>query len=192
MRDDGTGKVVTTLRVVVAALGISMLLVGCGSDEGPQTNSSPPVPATTASATASPVAASELEGSWQTDSVSQRDAEATLRQQGLAKWIERFRPLSPFASDTALILVIDEGGWDLYGKPEGEPRYKLDFDAEYSVEGDEVIVAHADGTRTLGWSVDGGTLTLDSLKTTLGSYRGVPDEVFQVALYMSAEFAKAT
>lgn len=38
--------------------------------------------------------------------------------------------------------------------------------------------------------MDGDTLTLDSIETTLGSTGGIPDEVFQVALYMTAEFMK--
>ena len=126
-------------------------------------------------------------GSGTSSSIPPRRA---LREQGLTKWIEEFRPVSPFASDTVLTLVIDDGGWDLYGQPEGRARSEIDYDAEYSVEGNEITVAHADGSRTLRWAVDGDTLTLNSIETTLGTYRGIPDEVFQVALDMSAEFTK--
>lgn len=111
-----------------------------------------------------------------------------MRQHGLTKGIDEFRPLSPFTGDTVLTLVIEDGGWDLYGQPEGGPRSEIDFDAEYSMESDEITVAHADGTRTLRWAMDGDALTLNSIKTTLGPYRGIPNEVFQVALYMSAEY----
>jgi hypothetical protein len=58
------------------------------------------------------------------------------------------------------------------------------------VDGDLITVIHGDGTRTLLWAVDGDTLALDSIETTLGSTGGIPDEVFQVALYTTAEFTK--
>ena len=163
------------------ALGVSVLLAGCGSDEGTLSTTvvtgaaNVSIPPTTSPAEA----VSELEGSWQTNPVSQRDAEAALRQQGLGKWIERFRPLSPLVGDMVLTLVIDNGGWDLYGQPEGGPRSEIDYDAEYSMDDDLITVIHGDGTRTLRWAVDGDTLTLDSIATTLGSTGGIPDEVFQ-------------
>ena len=98
---------------MVAAAGVSMLLVGCGgSDEGTETTSSTE-PSTTASAEPSE-SVSELEGIWQTSVVSEGDAVAALRRHGLAEWIKEFRPLTPFADDTVLILDIHEGEWDLY------------------------------------------------------------------------------
>jgi hypothetical protein len=178
----------SNLRLTLAAVGISMLLTACGSGPDTATDSSPREPSTTV--TGSPSAEAELEGSWLTSPVSQSDAEATLRQHGLGKWIERFRVLLPFASGAVLILQLHEGEWDLYGKSEGEPRSEIDYNAEYSVEGDKVVVAHADGARTLRWSVDGDTLTLESLKTTLAPYKGIPDEVFQVALHMTEDFER--
>jgi hypothetical protein len=59
-----------------------------------------------------------------------------------------------------------------------------------SVDGDLITVIHGDGTRTLRWAVDGDTLTLDSITTTLGPTGAIPDEVCQVALYMTAVFMK--
>jgi hypothetical protein len=38
--------------------------------------------------------------------------------------------------------------------------------------------------------VDGDTLTLTWLETTYGDYKGIPEEVFQTAFYMSGEFEK--
>ena len=190
VRAHGAERMVDTPRKAIVAMGLSVLLAGCGSDEvTPTASTQDPQPP--ASATPSlPETVSELEGTWQTDPVSQRDAEATLRQHGLGKWIEQFRPLSPVASDTVLTLVIEDGGWDLYGQPEGGPRSEIDYDAEYSLDGNQITVIHGDGTRTLRWAVDGDTLTLDSLNTTLGPTGAIPDEVFQVALYMTAEFMK--
>jgi len=191
VRAHGDDRRVGTPRTAIVALGVWVLLAGCGSDEGTLSTASPQEPQPSAFATPSPPEAlSELEGSWQTDPVSQRDAEATLRQHGLGKWIEEFRLLSPLAGDMVLTLVIDNGKWDLYGQPEGGPRSEIDYDAEYSVDGDLITVIHGDGTRTLRWAVDGDTLTLDSIKTTLGPTGAIPDEVFQVALYMTAEFMK--
>lgn len=166
-----------------------MLLAGCGSDEGTPTTSSPE-PSTTASAAPSNEAASRLEGTWRTNPVSPRDAEATLSRYGLAEWIERFRPLTPFAESTTLILDIKEGEWDLYGKPSGGPREEIDYDAEYVVRGNEVDKIHATGVTTYRWSVDGDTLTLEWLKSTEPPYEGVPDEVFSHALYMTSDFKR--
>jgi hypothetical protein len=191
VRAHGDDWSVGSPRTAIVALGVWALLAGCGSDEGTLSNASPQVPQPSASETTSPPqAVSELEGSWQTDPVSQRDAEVTLRQQGLGKWIEQFRPLSPIVGDIVLTLVIDNGNWDLYGQPEGGSRSEIDYDAEYSVDGDLITVIHGDGTRTLRWVVNGDTLTLDSIKTTLGPTGGIPDEVFQVALYKTAEFMR--
>ena len=65
----------------------------------------------------SPRGGTRARGQLADRSLSQRDAEATLRQHGLGKWIEQFRPLSLFTSDTVLTLVIEDGGRDLYGQP---------------------------------------------------------------------------
>jgi hypothetical protein len=180
----GAGRRVGGPRTAIVAVGISVLLAGCGSDKAstePRASVDPSLPESV----------SVLEGTWQTDPVSPRNAEATLRQQGLAEWIEAFRPLSPLAGDTVLTLVIDDGNWDLYGsQTETGPRSEIDYDAEYSVDGDLITVIHGDGTRTLRWTVDGNKLTLNSIETTLAPTEGIPDEVFQVALYTSADFTR--
>lgn len=181
--------------MTAAVVGLSMLLASCGSDEGTPTTSSSAESSTTASAAPpsaapSPEPVSPLEGTWRTPPISPRDAEAPLRQSGLAKWIKRFRPLTPFAADTVLILEIEEPTWNLYGKPKGEPRQEIDYDANYALHGNKVEVIHATGSTTFRWFVDGDTLTLEWLKSTQAPYKGIPDEVFQRALYMTEEFTK--
>lgn len=187
MRGDGAGRVVHTRRVTVAAVGISVLLAGCGSDEETPTTSSPSTASVTGSATPSSEAVSPLEGTWRTGPISPRDAETTLRQFGLAQWIEPFRPVAPFGADTVLILEIGEE-WDLYGMAKGQPREEIDYDADYRVHGDKVDVIHSAGFNTFRWSVNGDTLTLEWLNTTIPSSGGIPEEVFQRALYMTEEF----
>lgn len=91
----------------------------------------------------------------------------------------------------ALVLVIGRE-WDLYGKPQGGPREPIDYDADYVVRGGTVDKVHATGFTTLRWSVTGGVLTLRWLKTTEPPVMGIPDEVFQRALYMTRKFSKAT
>ena len=51
-------------------------------------------------------------------------------------------------------------------------------------------MTHADGSRTLQWSVDDDTLRLELLTTDIPPYGGVPDEVFQRALYMTRDFTR--
>ncbi len=66
----------------------------------------------------------------------------------------------------------------------------LDYNAEYQVKGDTVVVIHGDGFRTLGWSISGDSLKLASLKGNLSDSGGIPDEVHQVATYTTAEFQR--
>jgi hypothetical protein len=147
-------------------------------------------PSATLSATPPPEPVSPLEGTWQTDPLSRSDAEATLRRFGLARWIERFRRVPLLGPRTWLILDIRDGGWNLYGSSGDGPREKIDFDAGYMVDGNEVDKIHAAGVTTFRWSVNGDTLTLEWLETTEPSFRGIPGEVFQRALYMAAEFER--
>jgi len=179
-------------RMAVAAMSIAALLAGCGSDDVAETTPPPPSAPASSAPSSSPSAeqASALEGTWRTSFVSPRDVEATLRKYGLTKYIERFRPLTPIAAPTALVLEIKEGQWNLSGTSKGEPRFQIDFDAEYVVDGNKVDKIHATGVTTFGWSVDGDTLTLKWLETTEPPYKGIPDEVFQRALYMTADFEK--
>jgi hypothetical protein len=60
------------------------------------------------------------------------------------------------------------------------------------VEGDEVVVNHSDGSNTFRWSVNGDVLMLTWLETTFASDTGVPEEAFQRALYMTAEFRRTS
>ena len=90
----------------------------------------------------------------------------------------------------SLILVITPREWDLYGKPKGKPRVEIDYDAEYVVKRGTVDKIHSTGFTTLGWSVKGRKLMLRWLKTTEPPYRGIPDKVFQYALYMTRNFSR--
>jgi hypothetical protein len=165
--------------MIATAAVISLLLGACGSDDE-EANTAP---------TASANAGSDLQGSWVTDSVSPDDVEAALREHGLGKWIRQFRPLSPIQEPTTLLLELRNGEWDLYGKSSGQPRVEIDFDAEFETKGDSVEKVHSTGTTTYSWSISGDTLTLDWQKTTEPPVEGIPDEVFQRALY-SEEFER--
>ena len=135
-------------------------------------------------------ATTPLVGTWRTDTISQADAEVTLRRYGLSKWVARFRRETPFMEPMSLILVITPTEWDLYGKQKGKPRAEIDYDAKYAVQRGTVDKIHSSGFTTLGWSVNGRKLTLRWLKTTEPPYMRIPDKVFQYALYMTRKFTR--
>ena len=185
------GRMMTTRNWQwVAALGMLLLLAGCGSGGGTQAASTSAAPSTNPTVSPSPESASPLEGTWRAGPISQVFAEATLREHGLEEWIDEFQPVTPIAADTVLTLDIRDGEWDLYGQSSGHPRAEIDYDADYAVDGNEVIVTHADGSRTFQWSVDDDTLTLVLLTTDIPPTGNVPDEVFQRALYMTSDFTR--
>jgi hypothetical protein len=152
------------------------------------------VMASVLAAGASPAAFSEtkspLVGTWRTNVISQADAEVTLRRHGLSKWIAPFRHQTPFAEPMSLILVITPKSWDLYGKPTGKPRVEIDYDARYVVKGSTVDKIHSSGFTTLRWSVKGSKLTFRWVKTTEPAFMGIPDKVFQYALYQTRNFSR--
>jgi hypothetical protein len=147
----------------------------------------------TASSASSSETKSPLLGTWRTGLITQAAAEATLRTHGLSSWIPRFRRETPFTEPMALTLVVTRSEWDLYGKPKNKPRIEIDYDARYVVKGNTVEKIHSTGSTHLRWSLRGSgrTLALRWLRTTEPPYRGIPDKVFQHALYMTKSFSRA-
>jgi hypothetical protein len=141
-------------------------------------------------APASSTATVSLAGTWRSSMITGADANATLRRHRLGKWITRFGEQGLFAEPIALILVLRPGDWDLYGKPNGKPRFAIDYDAEWHVNGRTVDKIHATGVTTFRWSVSGGVLRLRWLRTTEPPAAGIPDEVYQRALYMTRGFTR--
>jgi hypothetical protein len=181
-------------HMTVAIMGIAALLVGCGADGAAEPTPSPPSPSVNASASSpSGDEASALEGTWETGTVAERDIEKTLREAGLEKWIEPLRALpasAPPTDSNVFALEIHAGAWNLYWEPDGGAGEPIDFDSRYKVDGNTVVVSHEGDSNTYRWSVDGDTLRLTWVDTTYGSYKGIPEEVFQRAFYMSGEFKK--
>ena len=133
---------------------------------------------------------SPLEGTWQAGPITLEETEATLRRHGLGRWVDDYRENAPFSGETVLTLTIESGAWDLYGASgDGEPE-PIDYDAEYEIDGDTVVFHHADGSNTYRWEVEDDTLRLHFVRSTLPGYEGIPDEVFQRALYMTATFER--
>jgi hypothetical protein len=112
----------------------------------------------------------------------------TLRDQGLGEWVDELEKNAPISDAPTTLILNVKDDWDLNGQVEGGEPEPIDYDAEYEVKGDTVVVTHDDGSRTLGWSISGDVLGLTSLKDTIPPSEGIPDEVFQTALYMTAEF----
>lgn len=178
----------TAGRLLAVMTGLLIPLVGCGSDDDSEASSTTEHSSTTeqSSTTATP-----LDGTYRTGPIAPADAEATVREHGLEEWMDEFRPRNPIeAPSTELILDIGDGEWDLYGETDGGPRVEIDYDAEYAVEGDQVVFTHSDGANTYRWSLDGDTLTLEFINSTLPPYEGIPEEVFQSALYETSTFTR--
>lgn len=163
-----------------------LFAVACGSD-GDSDGGAAATTSPAASADAAP--SSVLEGTWRTAAVSPTDAEATLDGSGLSEFIDEFRAHAPFEGETVLVLEIGEE-WDLYGESDNGERVEIDFDASYAVEGDEVVVTHSAGSNTFRWEVVDDTLTLEHLRSTMPDFEGIPEAVFQRALYMTADFTR--
>jgi hypothetical protein len=165
----------------------SVLLVACGDEKTATTTVASTLPETTSVATSVAPTTSPLEGTWRTQVVSPTDAEQTLEQGGLSEWVDEFRARAPFAGETVLVLEIGDE-WDLYGESADGVRAEIDFDASYEIDGDTVVVSHSAGSNTFRWSVENDTLRLEHLETSMPTFEGVPEEVFQRALYMTSEF----
>ena len=187
----------TKRMLVVLVAATSMVFVGCGSDDPTTATAPSDEPASTAAASETPEAsetseapaASPLEGTWRTRPLSLRDAVATLRREGPAKWVEEFRAIPPFTRVEALDLSIEDGQWNLYGEADGQ-RQPIDYDAEYEIDGDTVVFHHSDGSNTYEWTINGDTLSLEFVRSTLPGFEGIPEEVFQRALYMTETFTR--
>ena len=158
-------------------------------------------------------------GVWRTDPITVDDMKRTLRAHGLAKWVGRFAKHAPIGnSPTALVLEIDTRDgfpgypfdWHLYAEPEAGSRkrmidYRMQTDhwggqdlpdvprgpgLRYEQDGDQLVASYEGDSNTYRSAVDGKYLTLTWLKTTYPPHMGIPEEVFQRALYMTAKFKR--
>ena len=143
----------------------------------------------TAATVESPTAPA-LEGVWQAGPVSLEETQATVRRSGLGRWVDEYAANAPFRRDTVLTLTIENGAWDLYGAAAGGQPKPIDYDAEYEIDGDTVVFHHSNGSNTYQWSIVDNQLSLEFVRSTLPGYRGIPDEVFQRALYMTEDFTR--
>ena len=151
------------------------------------TSSAPTSPAETSE----PAGTSDLEGAWQTEPISLKDMVATLRRHGLGRHVEGYqRLMAPYIDRAVLTLTIENGEWDLYAKSGDESPEPIDYNAEYEITGDTVVFHHSEGSNFHRWQVDGDTLTFEFVRSTLPGVEGIPEEAFQRALYMTAEFSR--
>ena len=103
--------------------------------------------------------------------------------------------------------------WHLYAEPEAGSRktmidYRMqtdrlgaggeDFPADiprgpglrYEQDGDQLVASYDGDSNTYRWSIDGKYLRLKWQKTTYPPHMGIPEEVFQTALYTTAKFKR--
>lgn len=174
-------------RTAVVLVGFAIVLGGCGSSND-ESETTPPV-ADSATTTSAGEKAGALQGTWRTDPINVAEMAKTLREAGLEQSIRDFRRNAPVSDGpTELILEIGDGTWDLYGQSEAGAREEIDYDAQYEVEGDTVVVSHEGDSNTYRWSVKDDILGLSWIRTTYAPHKGIPEEVFQRALYMTADF----
>lgn len=149
-------------------------------------------------------------GVWRTDPITVDDMKRTLRAHGLAKWVGRFAKHAPIGkSPTALVLEIDTRNgfpsypfdWRLFAEPEGgSHEMMIDYRMQdqsaggqglrYEQDGDQVVVSYEGHSNAYRWSVDGKYLKLTWQNSTYPPHIGIPEEVFQRALYMTARFKR--
>jgi mycoredoxin len=198
VRDAGTRHPRTRSAAAAAAAAavISTVLAGCGSNESASTTAAPDQPSNTTETSPAPTvltaaqADSPLEGTWEAGPITLKDTEATLRRHGLGRWVKDYRMNAPFTGDTVLILTIEKGAWDLYGASDGGQPEPIDYNADYEIDGDTVTFHHSEGSNTYRWEVGDDDLRLHFVRSTLPGYEGIPEEVFQRALYMTATFSR--
>jgi hypothetical protein len=176
------------VRITLFVTAVAIAFAGCGSDDD---ESETTAPAGESATTTAAEDASPLEGTWRTEPVTVAEMADTLRETGLGEFIDDFEKNAPISdAPTTLILEI-KGDWDLTGQTEEGKTTDIDYDAEYKVDGDDVEVIHSEGSNSFRWSVNGDVLNLTWLETTFG--KGVPpEEAFQRALYMTADFHRAS
>ncbi len=181
-------------RSAAAVVTTGMLLAGCSTAPADQASttatSEAPADRASTSATSEAPAAPALEGLWQAGPIALKETQAALRRHGLGRWVDEYRANAPFRRDTVLTLTIENGAWDLYGASGGGQPEPIDYDAEYEIDGDTVVFHHSNGSNTYRWSIVDDTLSLEFVRSTLPAYRGIPDEVFQRALYMTEVFTR--
>lgn len=178
--------------ISVALLAVTCAaLAACGSS-GSTRSASPPSasssPAATGNGSHAGQNGSPLEGTWRTGNVTVADMTAVLSRAGLQKWIQPFRAGAGAGHSNAFLLTIANGVWHEGWSTDGGPFVDLD-DGAYRIAGDTVTHQSSGPSVTYRWSIQGGTLRLTLLRDT-GTYRGIPDAVFQRAFYTAAPFQR--
>jgi hypothetical protein len=197
VHDGGPARVAAVRRCCTAVAfttAVSAMIVGCGPDDTPAASPPDDLASTSAPsespATSQAPAESTLEGSWEAGPLSVDETEETLRRSGLGQYVEDYRKNAPFSGETVLTLSIENGAWDLHGQSAGGQPVPIDYDAEYEIEGNTVVFHHSDGSNTYRWEVHQDTMRLHFVQSTLPGYQGIPEEVFQRALYMTEPFTR--
>jgi hypothetical protein len=181
-----------SLVLIGALAALAFGPAACGGDDDGEPAATAPSEKPKSATESSPEEAAELAGTWRTSPITIDEMTRTLREQGLGQWVARFERNAPVSDrPTVLVLEIRDGDWDLYGQQRGGPREEIDYDAQAEVDGDTVVVSHEGDSNTYRWVVEGESLKLTWLDTTYGPNKGIPEQVFQRALYMTADFRRA-
>ena len=178
-------------------IGVALLAVTCavlaacgssGSTRSASPSSASSAPANGNANTPTPNG-SPLEGTWRTGNVTVADMTAALSRAGLQKWIQPFRAQAGLAHSNVFLLTLANGVWHEGWSQDGGPFIDND-DGTYQIAGDTVTNHPQGPSPTYRWSIQGGTLRLTLLRDTGTGPGGVPDEVYQRALYTAAPFQR--
>lgn len=178
-------------------IGVALLAVTCavlaacgssGSTRSASPSSASSAPANRNANTPTPNG-SPLEGTWRTGNVTAADMTAALSRAGLQKWIQPFRAQAGLAHSNVFLLTLANGVWHEGWSQDGGPFIDND-DGTYQIAGDTVTNHPQGPSPTYRWSIQGGTLRLTLLRDTGTGPGGVPDEVYQRALYTAAPFQR--
>ena len=178
-------------RTAVVVVGFAIVLGGCGSSND-ESETTPPAADSTPTTSAGEEKAGALQGTWRTDPITVADMAKTLREAKLAESIRSFKRNAPISdAPTRLTWRSVRAGGTSMAQPGPGAREEIDYDAQYEVDGDVVVASHEGDSNTYRWSVNDDVLSLSWIKTTYEPNQGIPEEVFQRALYMTADFHRA-
>jgi hypothetical protein len=135
------------LRVSVLAVACVSALAACSSATGHSSASTTaPKPPVTSTGGSPAQAASLIEGTWQTGSVSVDQMVSVLRDAGLQKWVQPFRARAGVGQTNVFWLTVADGLWHEEYSKDGGGFSDFD-DATYQVQGNMVVLSR--GARQL-------------------------------------------
>jgi hypothetical protein len=133
----------------------------------------------------------DLEGTWRTSPSSAANVGANLRDAGLGRWTSAFVSRFHLVGGTVFDLSVADGTWRLSSSRQGAPARVVDT-GRATISGDTVVVSHGGSSDDVfQWFVVGPSLRLQFDHTNIGPTAGIPEDVYQRAIYTTEGFTRA-